>query len=113
MKRLYLVLAVGAALVALGVLSSVVTQGFSEVASTQAELRQLEQERAQLERHIDQLAATIKAVKSDPKAVESIARYELGWIRPGEKVIVLVEPTPPPPPPGLTGEEAEPILRLP
>ena len=112
MKRLTLVLAILATLVALGVLSSVVTQGFSEVASTEAELRELEREKADLERRIEQLNATIEAVKSDPEAVESVARHELGWIRRGEKVIILVEPTPPPPP-GLTGEEAEPILRLP
>lgn len=112
-KRLPLILAAIAIVVALGLLSSIVTRGFAELATAKAEKRRLEEERAHLNRHIEELSETIDAVVSDLEAVESIARHDLGWIGPGEEVIVLATPTPPPPLEDLTEEGAEPILRLP
>ena len=112
-KRLPLILAALAVIVALGLLSSIVTRGFAELATAKAEKRRLEEERQRLDRHIERLSATIDAVISDPEAVESIARHDLGWIGPGEEVIVLATPTPPPALEDLTDEGADPILRLP
>jgi cell division protein FtsB len=113
MKRLPLILAALAILVALGLLSSIVTQSYLDLAAGRAEKRRLEEERLRLQRHIDDLAATIGAVTSNPEAVESVARHDLGWIGPGEEVIVLATPTPPPQLEDLTEEGSEPILRLP
>ncbi len=112
-KRLPLILVALAIVAALGLLSSIVTQGYADLAAAKAEKRRLEEERVRLQRHIESLTATIDAVSSDPEAVESLARYDLGWIGPGEEVIVLATPTPPPPLEDLTEEGAEPILRLP
>ena len=113
MKRLPVIAAALAVIAALGLLSSIVTQGFTELAAAKAEKRRLEEERARLERRIDLLETTIDAVERSDEAVESLARRELGWIRPGEEVIILATPTPPPPAGDLTDEGAEPILRLP
>ncbi len=111
MRRLPLVLVVAAALVVLGLLSSVVTQGFEELAATRAERRALEAERDRLEARIRSMEATLDALEHDPEAVESVARRDLGWVRPGETVYLLATPTPPPAP--LTDPEAVPILSLP
>ncbi len=108
-----LLLVVVAVVAVLGLLSSVVTQGFVEVAETEVEQRQLEEERARLERRIEHLEATLEAATDNPEAIESMARADLGWVGPGERVIILATPTPSTAPPTLTGELPEPILRLP
>ncbi len=112
-NRLSLILVALAIIAALGLLSSIVTQGFAELATAREEKRRLEAERARLTQRIEDLSATIEAVGSDPETVESIARYELGWIGPGEEIVVLEPPPPPPPLEDLTDSETDPILRLP
>ena len=112
MKRLPLLLLGLGALLALGFLSSVVTQGFQGMARAEEERRQLEEEKARLERSIAQIEATLDAVRSDPEAVESMARQELGWIRPGETVLILDPPTVPPLPVASTEPTPTPILSL-
>jgi cell division protein FtsB len=112
MKRLtYVVLAI-AALTVLGVFSSIVTHGFEELASAEAEKRRLEDRARELEDSIVELEATLDAIRNDPAAVESVARAELGMVRPGDTVILIATPTPPPPPPSLTGPTPTPILTL-
>jgi cell division protein FtsB len=101
------------ALAALGFLSSIVTRGFQEVAEAEAELRRLEEKKTELEGRIEELEATIDALENDPAAVEALARKELGWIGPGERVILLMTPTPTPTPPSLTEPTPTPILSLP
>ncbi len=112
-KRLPLILVALAIIAALGMLSGIVTQGFADLSTAKAEKRRLEEERIRLQRRIESLSATIDAVSSDPEAVESQARHDLGWIGPGEEVIVLATPTQPPPLKDLTEEGSVPILRLP
>ena len=112
-RRIPLLLVVAAVVAVLGLLSSVATQGFHEVAETEVERRQLEEERARLERRIEHLEATLEAAAENPEAIESMVRSELGWVGPGEQVIIIATPTPSPPPPVLTGDLPEPILRLP
>jgi cell division protein FtsB len=111
-KRLPLILLGIAAVAALGFLSSVVTQGFQDVARAEEERRQLEAEKQRLERSIAEIEATLEAVRTNPEAVESMARQELGWIRPGEKVVVLATPTPQPLPISATEPTPTPILSL-
>jgi cell division protein FtsB len=113
MRRLTVVLSVLAAIAALGLLSSIVTQGFAEVAEAETERRQLEAEKAHLERRIESFTATRDALLTSDAAVEAVARRELGMVRPGERVILLTTPTPPPRPTALTQEQSSPILTLP
>jgi cell division protein FtsB len=112
MKRVSLILAALVGLVLLGLLSSIVTQGFDEMSAAEQERERLEVRRLELEDSIAELEETLAAIRSDPAAVESMARLELGWVRPGDTVILLVTPTPPPRP-SLTGPTPTPILALP
>jgi cell division protein FtsB len=111
-KRLGILAGAVLVLLALGLLSSIATQGFQDLAGAQAERARLEQRKAELEDRIDALEATLHAVRSDPAAVESLARTELGWIRPGETVILLATPTAPAVEIDLTVATPTPILSL-
>ncbi|MEE4270592.1 MAG: septum formation initiator family protein [Thermoanaerobaculales bacterium] len=94
MKRLPIILAAVVILVALGVLSSIVTQGFEDMARAEDERQRLENEKQRLESEIEVLEDTLEALESDPEAAESMARKELRYIRPGETVVILATPTP-------------------
>jgi cell division protein FtsB len=110
-RRLTLALVGALALAALAFLTSVVGQGFEELARVRAERRRLSEEKTRLERRVAELHATLEAVRSSPEATESLARRDLGWVRPGETVIVFATPTPPPPI-ALTEPAPTPILAL-
>ncbi|NOZ79302.1 MAG: septum formation initiator family protein [Acidobacteria bacterium] len=112
MKRLYLAGAVVLGLVVIVVLWSIVGQGLGQVTRARREQRALQQRKIKLERRIDQLQQKLVRLKTDPAAVEDTARKELGWVRPGEKVIYLATPTPAPTPGPLTGPRPTPILTL-
>jgi cell division protein FtsB len=112
-RRLPLIVLAVAALVGLGLLSSIVTQGFQDLARAEEEQRRLKAEKERLESDISELETTLDALRSNPDAVESMARQELGWIRPGEKVLLIVTPTPPLVPVSLTEPTPTPILSLP
>jgi cell division protein FtsB len=111
-KRLSLLLIAILTLVVLGILSGIVTQGLEDVARARREQRILEERKIELEQEIERLQQTLDSLRTDPDAVESLARRDLGWIRPGEQVILLATPTPPPTPRPLTGPTPTPILRL-
>ena len=113
MKRVSLILAALVGLVVLGLLSSIVTQGFDELAAAERERDRLEERKIELQENIAELEETVESIRTDPDAVESIARHELGWVRPGDTVILLATPTPPPDQPSLTGPTPTPILALP
>ncbi|MFV2073223.1 MAG: septum formation initiator family protein [Thermoanaerobaculales bacterium] len=113
MRRLTWLLLALAALAVLGVLSSIVTHGFEELARAEDERARLQQRKIELGESISELEATLEAVRTSPEAVESMARLELGWVRPGDRVILLATPTPLPPPVVLTGPIPTPILALP
>jgi cell division protein FtsB len=112
-RRLPLVLLGVVAVVALGVLSSIVTQGFRDLRRAEAERDRLMAEKEDLEQRIAALEATLEAIHSDADAREAFIRRELGWIRPGEQVVFLTTPTPAPDPATLTAEAPTPILTLP
>ena len=113
MRRVSYILLALAALAVLGLLSSIVSHGFDELAAAEEERTNLEQRMIELSESISELEATLEAIHSDPAAVESLARLELGWVRPGDTVILLATPTPPPEPAALTGPVPTPILSLP
>jgi len=112
-KRLPLLLAGVAALVALGLLSSIVTQGFQDLAHAKQERQELRHEKKALETRINELDETLEAVRSSDAAVESMARRELGWVRPGETVVILATPSPAPLYVSTTEPIPTPILTLP
>jgi len=111
-KRLPLYLLGLAVIVGLGLLSSIVTKGFQDVAETEQKRQRLEDEKLRLEHSITELEATLDAVRTDPEAVEALARRELGWIRPGDRVLILTTPTPAPLPVSTTEATPTPILSL-
>ena len=113
MKRLPLILAAVMALVALGLLSSIVTQGFEDMAEAEAERQKLEAEKNRLDKEIETLEDTLEALDTNPEAVESMARKELRYIRPGETVVIIATPTPAPLPTSEIGPTPTPILTLP
>ena len=112
MKRLPIIVLIAAAIAGLGLLSSIVTQGFQELARTEQERQRLEDEKRRLENSISELETTLGVLRSSPEAIESLARRDLGWIRPGEKVILITTPTPAPLPLSLTEPTPTPILTL-
>ena len=111
-RRLPLIVLGIVALAALGAFSSIVTHGFEELAAAEDERDNLEQRKLELSDSIDELETTLQALRTDPAAVESVARAELGMVRPGDTVILLATPTPVPEP-SLTGPTPTPILSLP
>jgi len=111
-KRLPLILLGVAVLAGLGLLSSIVTHGFQEVARVEQERQNLEEEKMRLEKSIAELESTLEALRTNPEAVESLARRELGWIKPGEQVILISTPTPPQVSVSLTEPTPTPILTL-
>ena len=113
MKRLPLILLALGAVIALGVFISIVSQGFAELSDAEEERERLKQRAVDLEESVSELDETLEAIRNDPAAVESMARRELGWVRPGDTVILLTTPTPPPHPASLTGPTPTPILTLP
>ena len=113
MRRLPLILLALGVLVVLGVFSSIVSHGFAELADAEEERERLKQRTIELEENVAELDETLEAIRTDPAAVESLARRELGWVRPGDTVLLLATPTPPPQPAALTGPTPTPILSLP
>jgi len=49
----------------------------------------LERELASLRAETDRLSAAVGALRSDPESIERIAREELGFVKPGERVYKL------------------------
>jgi cell division protein FtsB len=111
MKRLPAVLLAIAALAVLAAFASIVAHGFEDLAAAEAEKQRLETRARELAESIAETEEMVAALRNDPAAVESVARVELGMVRPGETVLLLATPTPPPAP-SLTGPTPTPILSL-
>lgn len=61
-------------------------EGLGRMRSLQHELDQVHDENAELTRDVDGLRAEVRGLRDDPKAVEKIARDELGLVRRSEIV---------------------------
>jgi cell division protein FtsB len=57
-----------------------------------AEYRRLQQQIADENQRHQQLEDRVRALQSDPKAIEKEAREQLGYVRPGETVLVQRHP---------------------
>ena len=82
------------ALIALVVGSFFGDRGFLRMVAQRERTEALRQEIEELHSENGRLAAEIVALKSDPRAVEKLAREELGLARPGETVFLIHEPDP-------------------
>jgi cell division protein FtsB len=80
------------ALVALVVGSFFGDRGFLRMVAQRERTESLRQQIDELRSENGRLAAEITALKSDPRAVEKLAREELGLARPGETVFLIHEP---------------------
>ena len=58
--------------------------GYLELRRREAKNRELRTKAEELRRENNEILKEIKALKSDPKAIEKIAREELGMVKPGE-----------------------------
>jgi cell division protein FtsB len=64
-------------------------RGILHLAEKRRRALSIEQEIARLESENRRLAAAIEALRTDPRAVEAIAREELGLVKPGETVFLI------------------------
>jgi cell division protein FtsB len=71
-------------------------KGYLAVRSMKQQNEELSHKIEQLKRENGQTMEEIKALKSDPKAIEKIAREELGLVKPGEIKITTGKPESPP-----------------
>ncbi len=65
--------------------------GFARYLHLKAELGVMEKQNAALTAEIQRLAREAAALRDDPRAVEQVARRELGWVQPGDLVVDLRE----------------------
>lgn len=94
LRRKALLLFSALAFVALLVGSLFGDKGLLRLAEQRERTRALEQQVESLRGENTVLATEIQALKSDPRAIERLAREELGLARPGETVFVLGATTP-------------------
>lgn len=58
--------------------------GYLELRRREAKNRELKEKADEIRRENKAILSEIRALKSDPKAIEKIAREELGMVKPGE-----------------------------
>lgn len=86
MKRWRLVLVLIVVAIILGLLiSRAIT-----IWHLRAELAQLEAEKAKIQQEIERLSARLRE-KDNLKFIEYLARQELGMVKPGEELYILIE----------------------
>lgn len=64
-------------------------RGIVEMMKKRQEGRALQQEVEKLRSDNERLLVEIDKLKNDPATIEDVARRELGWIKPGEKVFTI------------------------
>lgn len=79
----------GLALFALLVHDIFGAHGFVAMRRTQKEIEQIREQIGNLNEQNKSLAGQVTSLKSDPKAIERIAREEMGMARPGEMIFKL------------------------
>lgn len=67
------------------------SHGLLAMRRTQAQVKQLRGEVDRLNQENTELSKQVQSLRTDPKAVERIARDELGLARPGEMIFKLPE----------------------
>jgi cell division protein FtsB len=69
-------------------------KGFMETMRARRQAREQESHLAGLRQENAQLREEARRLREDPKAIESVAREELGLIRPGELLFILKDSKP-------------------
>jgi cell division protein FtsB len=85
----------GLALFALLVHDIFGTHGFIAMRRTQKEIEQIREEIGRINNENKSLADQVNSLKTDPKAIERVAREEMGLARPGELIYKLPDPAKP------------------
>jgi cell division protein FtsB len=80
-------------------------RGLSETLRARREFRQAVSDLSRIQYENAALAGTIDRLRHDAETIESVARAELGLIRPGE-ILVVVKPTSTQAPAGITPSSA-------
>jgi cell division protein FtsB len=83
----------GGALLLLAVQDVFGAHGFLAMWRTQQEMKRLEGEVTRLDKENRALSSQVNSLKTDPKAIERIAREEMGLARPGEMIFKMPAPT--------------------
>jgi cell division protein FtsB len=79
----------GLALFALLVHDIFGAHGFIAMRKTQKEIEQIREQIGKLNKNNKSLSSQVDSLKTDPKAIERIAREEMGLARPGEIIYKL------------------------
>jgi cell division protein FtsB len=79
----------GAALLLLGLQDVFGAHGFLAMWRTRQQIQQLQGELTRLGKENGSLSDQVTALKTDPKAIERIAREEMGLARPGEMIFKM------------------------
>jgi cell division protein FtsB len=87
--RRYLLEILGLALVALGIHDFFGAHGYLAMRRSEKQIEQLHGEIEKLNHDNQSLAEQVNALKTDPKAIEKIAREDMGLVRPGETIFKL------------------------
>jgi cell division protein FtsB len=74
--------------------------GFVAMRRTQKEIAQIREQIGKINDENKSLAGQVNSLKSDPKAIERIAREEMGLARPGEMIFKLPDSAKPGDPQG-------------
>lgn len=88
-RRRRWLLAGGTLLMGFALIALFIVRGL-EIHRLRSELLQLETEKAKILQEIEAMSAQLKA-QNDLKLIEYLARKELGMVKPGEEVYIIVE----------------------
>jgi cell division protein FtsB len=98
-RRLWIFRGVAAAVLALtfGYLPYVIYthSGFANYLRLRSDLRSIQAQNTRLRAENERLQREVEALVSDPRALERVARAELGWVRAGEVIFDLQPETRP------------------
>ena len=99
--RRHLLEILGLALLLLGIHDVFGAHGYLAMRRSEKQIQQLRGQIEKLNQENQSLAGQVNALKTDPKAIEKIAREDMGMARPGEMIFKL-------PPPETTDKPAPP-----
>ncbi len=94
MRRVLATLCLAALAVAAGYKVVYGHNGMIVYKAKKAEYQRLQQEIADENQRHQELEERVRALQSDPKAIEKEAREQLGYVRPGERILVQRPPRP-------------------
>ena len=92
MRRILATLCIALLAVAAGYKVVYGRNGMIVYKAKRAEYQQLQQEIVDENQHHQELEDRVRGLQSDPRAIEKEAREQLGYVRPGEKVLVQRPP---------------------